>query len=409
MQDTVLIAGAGQAAAQAIISLRHGGYGGRIILAGEEPYLPYQRPPLSKKFLAGGLEAERLQLRPERFYQDNGIELRLGSRVEAIDPAGRTARIDGDTLRYDKLILATGSQVRRIPVPGQDLPHVHYLRTIDDVRGIQQDFLPGRRMVVIGGGYIGLEVAAVAATAGLAVTVVEIAERLMVRTVATAISSFYLEAHRAAGVDFRLQTGITAIRRGDDGLLLDCTTGEQLAADVVVVGVGILPAVGLAQDAGLECHNGIVVDEFCRTSDPDIYAAGDCSFHPNALLERRLRLESVHNATEQGRTAALHILGQAAPYAQIPWFWSDQYDLKLQMTGIAEDYTTMVMRGDPSRRSFALFYFRDGQLIAVHAVNSPREFMLSKKLIAGKARLDPAAVADTDTPFRELAEAACCA
>lgn len=409
MQDTILIAGAGQAAAQAIISLRHGGYGGRIILAGEEPYLPYQRPPLSKKFLAGGIEAERLQLRPEHFYRDNGIELRLGSRVEAIDPAGHTARIDGDKLRYDKLVLATGSQVRRIPVPGQDLPHVHYLRTIDDVRGIQQDFLPGRRMVVIGGGYIGLEVAAVAATAGLEVTVVEIAERLMVRTVAATISSFYLEAHRAAGVDIRLQTGITAIRRNGDGLLLDCTTGEQLAADVVVAGVGILPAVGLAQEAGLECRNGIVVDEFCRTSDPDIYAAGDCSFHPNALLERRLRLESVHNATEQGRTAALHILGQAAPYAQIPWFWSDQYDLKLQMTGIAEDYTTMVMRGDPSRRAFALFYFRDGQLIAVHAVNSPREFMLSKKLIAGKARLDPAAVADMDTPFRELAEAACCA
>lgn len=407
MQDTVLIAGAGQAAAQAIISLRQGGYGGRIILAGEEPYLPYQRPPLSKKFLAGGIGVERLQLRPEHFYRDHGIELRLGTRVERIDPARNVARIDGQDLRYDKLILATGSQVRRIPVPGQDLPHVHYLRTIDDVQGIQQDFRAGRRMVVIGGGYIGLEVAAVAAVAGLEVTVVEIAERLMVRTVAAPISSFYLEAHRAAGVRFHLQTGITAIRQDGDALLLDCTTGETLRADVVVVGVGILPAIQLAQEAGLACHDGIVVDEFCRTSDPDIYAAGDCSFHPNELLGRQLRLESVHNATEQGRTAALHILGQATPYAQVPWFWSDQYDLKLQMTGIAEDYTTMVMRGDPASRSFAVFYLRGQQLVAVHAVNSPREFMLSKKLIAGKARLDPARVADAATPFRELAEAAC--
>lgn len=406
MHDAVVIAGAGQAAAQAVISLRHGGYGGDIILAGEEPYLPYQRPPLSKKFLAGETELERLHLRPGQFYEDNHVDVRLGVRVESIDRGRRTVSIGGHTTRYGKLILATGSHVRRVPVPGQDLPQVHYLRTIDDVRGIQAGFQPGRRLVVIGGGYVGLEVAAVAVTAGLEVTVVEIADRVMARAVAPPISHFYLQAHQGAGVRFCLETGITAIRACGDGLMLKCTTGAGLAADLVVVGVGILPTTQLAEMAGLECNDGIVVDEFCRTSDPDIYAAGDCSNHPNRLLGRRLRLESVHNATEQGRTAALHILGRAEPYAQIPWFWSDQYDLKLQMAGIATGHTTMVLRGEPASRSFAAFYFAGERLISVHAINSPREFMLSKKLIADGARLDPGAVADTAVPFRTLAESA---
>ncbi len=406
MRDTVVIAGAGQAAAQAVISLRHGGYGGAILMAGDEPYLPYQRPPLSKKFLAGELEQERLHLRPEQFYRDHDVQLRLGTRVEAIDRRRRTVSIDGQAVGYDKLILATGSQVRRVPIPGQDLPQVHYLRTIDDVRGIQAAFRPGRRMVVIGGGYIGLEVAAVAVTAGLDVCVVEIADRIMARVVAPPVSQFYLQAHQEAGVQFHLGAGVAEIRSDGEGVRVICTSGAELPADLVVVGVGILPATQLAEDAGLECSNGIVVDEFCRSSDPDIYAAGDCTSHPNRLLGRRLRLESVHNATEQGKTAALDILGRAEPYAQVPWFWSDQYDLKLQMTGIADNYSSLVLRGEPASRSFAVFYFAGGRLIAVHAVNSPREFMLSKKLIADGARLDPAAVADSSVPFKALAEAA---
>jgi len=406
MSETVVIAGAGQAAAQAIISLRQGGFTGNIVLAGEEPYLPYQRPPLSKKFLAGEMELERLYLRPQQFYADNRIDVRLGTRVDAINRGDRTVKLDGSALRYDRLVLATGSHVRRVPIPGQDLPQVHYLRTIDDVRGIQAGFRPGQRLVVIGGGYVGLEVAAVAVKAGLQVTVVEIADRLMARVVAPPISRFYLKAHQEAGVQFRLEAGVTEIRAAPEGVSVMCTTREELAADLVVVGVGIVPSTRLAEDAGLKCSNGVIVDEFCRTSDPHIYAAGDCTNHPNSLLGRRLRLESVHNAQEQGKTAALSILGKPEAYAQIPWFWSDQYDLKLQMTGIAENYTAMVMRGEPDSRSFAAFYFVGEQLIAVHAVNSPREFMLSKKLIAQGAQLDTAKVADASIPFKEIAEAA---
>jgi 3-phenylpropionate/trans-cinnamate dioxygenase ferredoxin reductase subunit len=407
MTDTVVIAGAGQAAAQAIITLRHGGFAGDVVLVGEEPYLPYQRPPLSKKFLAGEMELERLYLRPEHFYADNHVDVRLGTRVESIDRAAKTVRLDGRDHRYDRLILATGSQVRRVPIPGQDAPGVHYLRTIDDVRGIQAGFRAGARMVVVGGGYIGLETAAVAVRAGLDVTVVEIADRVMARVVAPELSRFYLAAHEDAGVKFRLETGVSSIRPAPGGgLHVVCTRGPELPADVVVIGVGILPTTQLAEAAGLECANGIVVDEFCRTSDPAIYAAGDCTLHPNPLLGRRLRLESVHNATEQGKTAALAILGRAEPYAQVPWFWSDQYDLKLQMTGLAEQYTEMVIRGDPANRSFAAFYFAGDRLLATHAVNMPREFMLSKKLIAEGARLDPRAVADATRPFKDLAGSA---
>ena len=407
MSDSVVIAGAGQAAAQAIISLRQGGYSGEIVLVGDEPYLPYQRPPLSKKFLAGEVERERLYLRPEQYYRDQRVELRLGERVESIDTAARRVRVGGRELSYGKLLLATGSTVRRVPIPGADLPVVHYLRTIDDVTGIQAGFRPGQRLVVVGGGYIGLEVAAVAVTAGLDVTVVEIADRVMARVVAPPISRFYLQAHEAAGVKFRLEAGVTEIR-GQPGGGADvlCTGNISLPADLIVVGVGILPVTGLAEAAGLKCSNGIIVDEFCRTSDPQIYAAGDCTNHPNGLLGRRLRLESVHNATEQGKTAALAILGRPEAYAQIPWFWSDQYDLKLQMTGIAEQYTAMVIRGEPESRSFAAFYFVGEQLIAVHAINMAREFMLSKKLIAHGAKMSAEAVADTRLSFKDLADAA---
>lgn len=406
MQHTVLIVGAGQAAAQAAISLRHDGHEGRIMMIGEETYLPYQRPPLSKTFLSGQTAMERLQLRPPRFYSRNRIELRLGAAVTAIDPRQHTATFRGEAIHYDKLILATGSKVRRLPIPGQDLAQVHHLRTIDDVRAIKAGFHRGQRLVVIGGGYIGLEVAAVARSAGLEVTVMEIADRVMARAVAPVISDFYLQVHRQAGVRINLQTGVRAIRRTNRELRLSCSNGAEIAADMVIIGVGILPATELAEDAGLGCDNGIIVDEYCRTSHPDIYAVGDCSNHPNELLNRRLRLESVHNALEQGKTAALHIVGKPTPYAQIPWFWSDQYDLKLQMTGIAENHTVMAVRGEPSSRHFAVFYFRNRRLIAVHAVNSPREFMLSRRLVNIGAEIDPGAVADPDIDFRDIAKAA---
>lgn len=406
MTDTIVIAGAGQAAAQAIITLRHGGYGGDIVLVGEEPYLPYQRPPLSKKFLAGEMELERLLLRPGHFYEDNRIDVRLGTRVESIDRTGKTVRVDGRDLRYDRLILATGGHVRRVAVPGAEAAHVHYVHDIADVLAIRERWRPGAKLVVIGGGYVGLEVAAVAVSAGLAVTVLEIADRLMARVVAPPVSSFYFDAHRQAGVDVLLNTGITDIRAHSEGSEVTCTNGTRLAADIIVAGVGIQPATELAEAAGIQCHDGILVDEFCRTSDPHVHAAGDCTNHPNPLLGYRLRLESVHNATEQGKAAALDILGKPEAYAQIPWFWSDQYDLKLQMTGIAFQYTEAVIRGDVASRAFAVFYLAGDRLVAVHAVNSPREFMLSKKLIAQGARLDPKALADASIPFKAMAEAA---
>jgi len=315
-------------------------------------------------------------------------------------------RVDGRSLHYDRLILATGGHVRRIMVPGAEAAGIHYVHDIADVLAIRERWRPGAKLVVIGGGYVGLEVAAVAVSAGLAVTVVEIADRLMARVVAPPVSRFYLDAHRQAGVNVLLNTGLNEVRVHGHGSEVLCTDGTSLAADIVVAGIGIQPAMELAASAGIECHDGIVVDELCRTSDPHVYAAGDCTNHPNPLLGRRLRLESVHNATEQGKTAALDILGQPEPYAQIPWFWSDQYDLKLQITGIAVQYTEAVIRGDPASRAFAVFYLDGDRLLAVHAINSPREFMLSKKLIAHGARFDPRLLADASVPFKTLAEAA---
>ncbi len=408
MSDSIVIAGAGQAAAQAIFSLRDGGFTGAITLVGDEPYLPYQRPPLSKKYLAGQMELERLYLRPEEFYRDQNVTVLISTRIEAIDREARSVSLDnGMHLRYDRLIIATGSHLRRLPVPGADAPEVYYLCTIDDVRRMQSAFVRGGRMVVIGAGFIGLEVAAVAVTTGLQVDVIEIADRVMARAVSPPISQFYLEVHQRAGVRFHLHTGVREIRRGAErGAVVVCSNGSELPADIVLVGIGVVPNTLLAEAAGIECSDGIVVDEFCQTSDPHIYAIGDCTHHPNTLLGRKLRLESMQNAQDQGKTVALSIIGRPQPYTQIPWFWSDQYDLKLQMVGLAENYTNMVIRGDMNSHSFAAFYFKDKRLIAVHAVNSPREFMLSKKLIAEGARLDPAAVADTSIPFKQLAEAA---
>ncbi len=406
MQNTVVIAGAGHAAGQTIVSLRQGGFAGRIVLVGEEPYLPYQRPPLSKKFLAGEVDVSRLLLRQEKFYEDHAVDVLLSTRVTCIEPALRTATLStGDRLGYDKLVLATGSRVREVSLPGSRLPGVHYLRTIQDVDRIRDHFHPGASLVIIGAGYIGLEVAAVAVTHGLKVTVVELANQVMARVEAPLLSEFMTRVHQEAGVEIRCNTGVHSFA-GDTRLRgVVGSDGVEIPADLAIVGIGILPNVELAAEAGIVCDNGIAVDEYCRTSDPDVLAVGDCTNHPNPLLGRRLRLESVHNAQEQAKTAAGTILGRLEPYAQIPWFWSDQYDLKLQIVGITSRSEQAVIRGDPESRSFALFFLDDGRLTSVYAVNHPREFMLSKKLIALNARPDPALLRDTTVPFKEIAEA----
>jgi 3-phenylpropionate/trans-cinnamate dioxygenase ferredoxin reductase subunit len=409
MSERVVIVGAGHAAGQAAASLRQKGYTGEIIMAGDEPYVPYQRPPLSKAYLAGKLKLERLYFKPENFYPEHDIDVRLSTRVESIDREARTVRLgDGEQLAYSKLILCTGSRVRELPIPGNDLNGVHYLRSISDVKDMQAAFKPGAKIVIVGGGYIGLEVAAVAVGRGLEVTVLETEERVMNRVVAREISQFFQDMHTEEGVKVELGRRVQAINGNKDGAVesVSCADGFTVSADLCVIGIGILPNKELAENAGLSCSNGIVVDEFCQTSDPDILAAGDCTLHPNSILGRNLRLESVHNAVEQGKTVAANICGEPVAYAQAPWFWSDQYNVKLQIVGLSDAYEQFVIRGNPSTRSFAAFYLREGKLIAVDAVNSPREFMLGKKLIAAGAAFDIEQLADESLDFKELANAA---
>ena len=395
MNDHLVIVGGGQAAAQAVQSLRQQNFAGAITLLSDEPYPPYQRPPLSKKYFAGELARERLVLRPAAFYAEKGVALELGARVEELEPAARRVRLrDGRTLAYDRLLLATGSRARALPVPGVDLAGVHYFRTITDVDSILASLTPGARVLLVGAGYIGLEVAASARQRGFDVMILEAAERVMSRTVSAEVSAFYDACHRAAGVTIHCGAGVKAFLGGDRVTAVETSDGRKFACDVAIVGIGIEPNVELAARAGLECSNGIVVDEFARTADPNIVAAGDCTNHPLPLLERRVRLESVPNAIHQAKVAAATLLGSPSPYSEVPWFWSDQYDLKLQIAGLSTGYDEVVLRGDPAARSFAAFYLRAGQLLAVDAINSPREFIAGKKLVASRARVAPHVLRD---------------
>ena len=404
MPDKIVIAGAGHAAGQLVASLKQHKHAGPIIAVGDEPYVPYQRPPLSKKFLSGDLPAERLNFKPESFYEDDNIELRLGTQVASIDRDGKVLLTsDGEGISYDKLVLATGSRVRKLPIEGADLAGIHYLRTVDDVDAIRNDSETAKRVVIVGAGYIGLEVAAVLRDMGLDVTVVEMADRVMSRVVSPEISDFYQIEHTNHGVKLRLSTGIVGFRGEGQVTSVETADGEQIPADLVVIGVGIEPNIELAADAGLDVDNGIVVDDRCQASDPDVYAIGDCTMHPNAIYGRNLRLESVHNALEQAKTAAANLCGIDNQYSQVPWFWSDQYDLKLQIAGLSDGYDEVVIRGNPADRAFACLYLKDGVLIAVDAVNSPREFMQSKALIAEHAKISPADLADTSRQLKELA------
>ena len=403
MRNRIVIAGAGHAAGQVVASLRQAGTDGPILVVGDEPYLPYQRPPLSKKFLAGQMPAERLYVKPASFYAEAGVEFQLDTRIEAIDrDAGclRTAR--DEKIGYDKLVLALGSRVRRLPIEGVDLARVHYLRTIGDVQGIRADVERGGRLVVIGAGYIGLEVAAVARQAGLDVTVVEMADRVMSRVVSPEISDYYQIEHAARGVKLRLSTGVTAIGGRKRVKCVVTSEGEEIPADFVVIGVGIVPNTELASAAGLEVDDGIVVDDHCMTRDQDVYAVGDCTRHPNAIYGRMLRLESVHNALEQAKTAALNLCGRDTAYCEVPWFWSDQYDLKLQIAGLSDGYDDVVIRGNPAERAFSCVYLREGRVIATDAINAPRDFVHSKQLIAAGALLDRERIADADVALKDL-------
>ena len=404
MSRQVVIVGAGHASGQVIATLQQKKFDGQIVLVGDEAYLPYQRPPLSKKYLDGKLPPERLLVKPPGFYDAPGIEVRLNTRVRSIDRDKRTVATDhGDDLPYDTLVLATGSDAIRLPVDGNSLDGVHYLRTIRDVDAIRAQLATAKRAAIIGAGYIGLEVAAVLRTRGLDVTVVEMADRVMSRVVSADVSDFYQQVHASHGVDLRLST---ACRRfiGDERVTaVETADGQTIDVDFVVVGAGITPATSLAVAAGLDVDNGIVVDEFCLTSDPHIYAVGDCSSHPNDIYRRHVRLESVHNALEQAKTAALAICGERAAYQQVPWFWSDQYDLKLQIAGLSAGFDDVVIRGDRDAHAFSCAYLKDDRLIAVDAINSPRDFMQSKPLIAAQKRVDRSRLADASEMLKDLA------
>ena len=399
---TIVIVGGGQAGGQAAASLRQAGYDGRLVLLAEEQHIPYQRPPLSKGYLAGQQGLDRVYLRPHGFYQAKDVEVRTGERVERLDIAAKkVVCASGDTLGYDKLLLATGARPRHLDVPGAALHGVHCLRSIADADAIRADWPPGSRVVIVGGGYIGLEVAAVAVTLGLEVTVLEMEERILGRVASPEMSRFYQRLHTGKGVAIR--TGARACGFVGDGRLqaVACADGRRFPADVAIVGVGVVPNVELAAAAGLACDDGIVVDERARTEAPDVYAAGDCTKHPNALLGRRLRLESVPNAMEQARVAAANLVapdGAAKTYNAVPWFWSDQYDLKLQMVGFAADGDASVTRGAPCSGQFATFHLRGEELVAADAVNSPREFMAARQLIGRK--VVPRLLADPATDIR---------
>ena len=403
MSEQIVVAGAGHAAGQVVATLKQKKFGGKIIVIGDEPYLPYQRPPLSKKFLSGEMPAERLYFKPASFYDDPNIEFRLGTTVTEIDRNEQAVTTDGgDAVSYDKLILAVGSRVRTVPAPGSDLGNIHYLRSIGDVEKIRGHLASAHRAVIVGAGYIGLEVAAVLKQAGLDVTVIEMADRVMSRVVSPDVSAFYEREHIRQGVTLELSTALQGFQGDGTVSGVDTVDGRTLPADFVVIGAGILPNTGLAESAGLAVDNGIVVDDHCRTSDPNIFAVGDCTSHPNAIYDRCVRLESVHNALEQAKTAAANACGEDVSYSQVPWFWSDQYDLKLQIAGLSEGYDDVVIRGNPDDRSFSCVYLREGCVIAIDAVNAPRDFMQAKPLIANAARPPRTELADASISLKDL-------
>jgi|TARA_B000000475_G_scaffold250789_1_gene227306 3-phenylpropionate/trans-cinnamate dioxygenase ferredoxin reductase subunit len=403
--EHLVIVGAGQSAIQCITSLRKEDYPGLITLVGEEEHLPYQRPPLSKGFLEDTVSNERLYFKKLEFFVENKVQLKLGTKAEEIDIENNNIHLSDNTkLSFDKLVFATGSSVRKLDFPGKDLNSIHYLRGLDDALSIKKDLQTRQNIVVVGAGYIGLEVAAIAAKQNKSVTVIEMADRVMNRTVDPQISDYYLKLHQKNGVTFKFNTSLKEIVGASNPEKVICSDGTEVKADMVIIGAGIMPNVELAENAGLSCDNGIVVNEFGKTDHANIYACGDCTNHPNKLLNKKIRLESVHNAMEQSKTVASSIINKSIEYNQIPWFWSDQYDHKLQIVGLSGEHDKVIMRGDMSEAKFMLFYTKDEKLIAVDAVNNSKEFLICKKLVANKVTIKPDEISNPDTNLNDLIE-----
>ena len=400
----IVIVGAGQAGLQLADSVRRGGYDGELLLLGEEPNLPYQRPPLSKQYLTEELDEERLLFRPEKFYAKKNIDIRINTAVDAINASEKLVTVGGATIPYSGLGLTTGASVRRLPIPGADGEGVVYLRTIEDARNIKSQLsLASRRVVAVGGGFIGLEIAAAARELGQSVTVVEAQERLMARVVAPQVSDYYLSLHEDHGVDVVLNAGVREIERlPDQSMNVALDDDRRIPADIVVVGIGSVPRTELADAAGLACENGIVVDEYAQTSDQNIVAAGDCTMHKNVRYDGSSRLESVQNAVDQAKIAAATLLGERKAYDQVPWFWSDQFEAKLQMVGTSMGHDRAVLRGSLEEHAFSNFYFQGEQLIGVDSVNRPGDHILSRKLIAAGVAVPEATITDIDGNLKAL-------
>ncbi|MFP4326593.1 MAG: NAD(P)/FAD-dependent oxidoreductase [Paracoccaceae bacterium] len=398
----VVVVGAGQAGASLVAKLRGLGFTGGITLIGEEHAPPYQRPPLSKKYLMGEMAVERLFLRPESFYAENRIDLHLDETVNAIDRADRVVIAGGKALPYDALVLTTGSVPRRLPgAIGGELGGVHVVRSLRDVDEMAPGIRAGARVLVVGGGYIGLEAAAVCAGAGMQVTLIEMAPRILGRVAAPETSDYFRQLHRDHGVDLREGVGLTRLTGKDHVTGAILSDGSELALDMVIVGVGITPATALAEAAGLTIDNGIAVDAQGRSSDPDIWAAGDCASFP--YRGGRIRLESVQNAIDQAETVAENIMGAGKDYVPQPWFWSDQYDVKLQIAGLNTGYDRVVVRPGAGA-SASHWYYRGGTLLAVDAMNDPRAYMVGKRLIEAGKSPDPAVIADPGADLKPLLE-----
>ena len=404
MSDGLVIVGGSYAAMQIAASAREAGYAEPIRLVSEEPVLPYQRPPLSKGYLTGKFPPAALPLRAEAFYRDNHIDLLLGKRADALDLTGNHITLaSGERLAFDRLALATGTRPRPLPVPGANLNGVLSLRSLGDADRLRPRLEAAGAIVIIGGGLIGLEFASVAAALGKSVTVVEAQDRLLARGVSPQMATFLTEVHRSRGVTLRLRTTVRAIH-GENGRVraVECGDGQSLDADLVLVAIGVVPNVELASQAGLSCQDGLLVDRFARTDDPRVVAAGDCTRHPSTFAGQPLRLESVQNATDQAKTAGATLAGHDKPYDTVPWFWSDQYELKLQMVGLVQGHDRHAVRGSPDQRRFSIFYFRGDRLIAIDSINRAADHMLGRKLLALGRSPTPEQAADESFDLQKL-------
>jgi 3-phenylpropionate/trans-cinnamate dioxygenase ferredoxin reductase subunit len=403
-----LVVGASQAGLQIAVSLREFGYSDPITLLGEEPHPPYQRPPLSKEFLSGAIEAEALAFRTPAFYRDAGIDLVCGQQVTDLSLSGSAGGVAGTAagreLPFDRLALTVGAAPRRLTVPGADLPGISYLRGLDDATRLRPLLTDAAHVVVVGGGFIGLEAAAVARTSGASVTVVEAADRLIGRAVAPVVSEFYRAAHERRGTTVLTQAAVAGFREsGGRVVAVLLADGTELPADLVVVGVGVVPRTELAEKIGLECDGGIVVDSRARTSHPLVVAAGDCTTQPHPLTGvGRVRIESVNNAVSQATVAAASLVGRAELPPNVPWFWSNQGDLRLQIAGLSTGFDETVVRGEPDSEKFSVLYYREDRLLAVDAVNSPPDYMVVRKALTQGGTIPAHLAADATTPLKQL-------